>query len=321
MHTARITLPSIDPSSPLPLLLQAIPSMMSLRERRMLLSLAEIEYRGDGVIVDAGVFCGGSTLCFGTGIALNARRSAILKRWERPIRTYEYGIVNPNMVRFFERNKIDGHWTAGESFAEFLRSNIAPVSDKVELNIGDICEARWSGEPIEIMFLDVLKSEQIQLSVLREFMPSLIANGYLIHQDYFYDGLPFVRIVQEHFADHFEYLGEVQSSALFRMVRPITAAEAAEDPVATLPLARQLELLDQARDRSVDPARHLLCDFGKVRFLAERGAVDLARAEMTAVEARHADLLGDDGWPRLLAAQRVAANRLRLAERTAMAAA
>jgi hypothetical protein len=321
MHTAQIALPSIDPHSSLPLLLQAIPSMMSQRERRLLLSLAELEYRGHGVIFDAGVFCGSSTLCFGTGIALSERRNAIMKRWKRPIRTYEFGTINPNMVRFFERNGVEGNWKAGESFADFLRANIAPVSDKVELNVGDICNARWGGEPIEIMFLDVLKSEQIQLKILREFMPALIENGFLIQQDYFYDGLPFVKIVQEHFADHFEFLGEVQSSALFRLVRPITAEQAEQDPVATLPLARQLELLDQARDRSVDPARHLMCDFGKVRFLAERGEVELARTEMAQVEARYADLLREDGWPRLLASQRVATNRIRLAERTAKAAA
>ena len=321
MHTARINLPSINPNSPLPLLLQAVPSMMSQRERRMLLSLAEFEYRGKGVIVDAGVFCGGSTLCFGTGIALNARRNAIMKRWKRPVRTYEFGIINPSMVRFFERNGIDGDWKAGESFTDFLRSNIAPVSDKVELTTGDICNAKWGGEPIEIMFLDVLKSEQIQLAVLREFMPSLIEGGFLVHQDYFYDGLPFVKIVQEHFADHFEFLGEVQSSALFRLVRPISAEQTHEDPLATLSLARQLELLDQARDRSVDPARHLMCDFGKVRFLVESGEIDLARAEMAEAEARHADLLGSDSWPRLHASQRVTANRIRLAERNAMAVA
>ena len=43
------------------------PSMMSIPERQFLFGLASRYYAGKGIIVDAGIFLGASTRCFGEG--------------------------------------------------------------------------------------------------------------------------------------------------------------------------------------------------------------------------------------------------------------
>lgn len=309
MHIADISILADALDGSLPDVVTAVPSMMSVKERLLLHALASREYRGDGVIVDAGVFCGGSTLCLGTGIEANPARDAILARWPQPIRTYEYGVVNPGMIPFFERHNVAGDWQVGDSFESYLRGNIAPVANKVALTMGDIALAEWDGVPIEIMFLDVVKSHAIQLAVARTFMPHLLVGGVLLQQDYFIDGLPFLKIMQEHFADHFDYLGEISSLGMFRLTRPLPADAFAADPLAAMDLDYKLALLDRARDRSIDPFRRLLCDLGKVRFLASVGEQARAIALLDTLPEAYPAQFGEDQPPRIRNAVRAATNR------------
>jgi hypothetical protein len=56
-----------------------------------------------------------------------------------------------------------------------------------------ISAARWSGQQIEIKFLEVLKSRDIQHAVMGTFLPSLLPGGILIQPDYFIDRVLFVK--------------------------------------------------------------------------------------------------------------------------------
>jgi hypothetical protein len=311
MKTTHIPIFSDRFSAFLPEMVKQIPSMMSLDERKLLLSLAKHEYRGKGIIMDAGVFCGASTTCLGAGLMANQSYRDFVGQIPRTIQTYEYGIVNPGMITFFERHGIEGNWQVGDSFKDYLCQNIEPVDHLVDLHMGDISFATWDGTPIEIMFLDVLKSAKIQSAVMRTFMPSLIAGGILIQQDYFIDGVPFVKQMQEFLADHFEYLGEIQSSAIFRLIKPIPSAAFHNDPLADLPLSTMLQLLDAARDRSVDPDRHLICDLGKVRFLAERNEFTAAQDLLGELARDYSKHFQDSSRPRIKNAIRAASNRAR----------
>ena len=48
---------------------ESIESMLTMSERKLLIALARDYYTGDGIIVDAGCFLGGSTLSLCAGIA------------------------------------------------------------------------------------------------------------------------------------------------------------------------------------------------------------------------------------------------------------
>ena len=194
----------------------AVPSMMSVAERRFLYGLASKYYAGAGVIVDAGIFLGASTTCFGEGLRQSPYLESAIASWQRPIVSFERGIVTPTMPAFFKRNFLDIDLKPGNSFAELVRTNIQPVARLVDLRIGDIQETGKIEQPIEILFLDVLKLPAINKFVVENYYPQLIpGQSIVIQQDYFYDLLPYIKTYQEYFADYFTYLGEIGSTAAF----------------------------------------------------------------------------------------------------------
>lgn len=276
-----------------------VPSMMSMLERRVLYTLARDRYCGEGLIIDAGIFLGASTVCFGEGLRLNSRFKQVTKRWKKPIVSFERGIINPGMPAFFKRNNVEGMAEAGESFAEAVEANILPVADLVDLRIGDILETGLGiADPIEILFLDVLKLPEISRFVLRNYFPKLIPGvSIVVQQDYFYDRLPFIKTDQEFFEEYFTYIGEVCSTALFLCTKAIPES-AIEQLEQGLPPREQERLASIAMQRSCDPARRYMMAISKVRLIKQLYGVDSAQDYLQFVRNEYPEQVASD-LPRL----------------------
>ncbi len=256
---------------PLPSTIQSHPSMISREEKRQLFEAASIQYQGEGRIVDAGIFLGGSTMCFGQGIDHNRQKNKILARWPKPIVSFEQALINPGMFKHFDRHGLTVKGKVGDTFEPALRELISPVLDKVDLRIGDITKASWSpDEPIEILFLDVIKTPEINTFVLKTFFPHLIpGKSLVIQQDYFLDLLPYLKVGQEFFADHFEFVAEVGPTAVFRLTKRITAKDVQADPMNFLPLDEKLKLVDRAASRSKNRPRQFMTALSKTHIVGE----------------------------------------------------
>ena len=254
-----------------------VPSMMSLLEKRVLSTLARERYTGEGVIIDAGIFLGASTVCFGEGLRLNPVAKKIAKRWKKPIIAFERAIINPGMPGFFKRNNVVGMAEPGESFADAVEANIRPVADMVDLRLGDILEtAQGIDSPIEILFLDVLKLPEISRFVVRNFFPKLIPGlSIVVQQDYFYERLPFIKTDQEFFSEYFTFIGEVCSTALFLCTKAIPESAIAQLEQG-LPSREQERLASIAMQRSCDPARRYMMALSKVRLVKQLYGSDSA---------------------------------------------
>ena len=262
-----------------------VPSMMSMLEKRVLFNLARDRYTGDGLIIDAGIFLGASTVCFGEGIRKNTRAREITARWGKPVISFERGIINPGMPAFFARNNVTGMGEPGESFVPAVEANIAPVRDLVDLRIGDIMETgKGIDDPIEILFLDVLKLPEISRFIIRNMFPRLIPGvSIVVQQDYFYERLPFIKTDQEFFGDYFTFIGEVCSTALFLCKRAIPA-EAIDRLEAGLAAADQERLAAVAMQRSADPARRFMMALSKVRLTRQLYGNENAAESLRAVK-------------------------------------
>ncbi|WP_295524632.1 hypothetical protein [Novosphingobium sp. Chol11] len=267
-----------------------VPSMMSLLEKRVLFTLARERYTGEGVIIDAGIFLGASTVCFGDGIRLNPLAKKIGKRWEKPIISFERAIINPGMPGFFKRNSVEGMAEPGESFASALEANIEPVADLVDLRLGDILETgQGISSPIEILFLDVLKMPEISRFVARNYFPQLIPGvSIVVQQDYFYERLPFIKTDQEFFAEYFTFIGEVCSTALFLCTKAIPESAIAKLEQA-LPAREQERLASVAMQRSCDPARRYMMALSKVRLIKQLYGSDSAEEYLQFVRKEFPD--------------------------------
>ena len=246
-----------------------VPSMISPAEKRVLYGLAERYYRGDGIIVDAGIFLGASTRCFGEGLQNNARLGVATALKSKPIVSFEKGDVNPSMPAFFKRNRMDNSLVVGETFFELLHENIKEVKDLVELREGDITADELPLDyPIEICFLDVLKLPSISTYCIKRFYPKLIpGRSIVLQQDYFYERLPYIKTHQEFLRDHFDFIGEVGSTGIWRLASAIPPATL--DALDTIERGEQLRLASIAMQRSKDPYRRLLMAFSKARLIGK----------------------------------------------------
>lgn len=270
------------------------PSMMSPVEREILFRLARDYYQGKGKIIDAGVFMGASTRLFCHGLKANPASDAILAADPTPVATFEYGQLGAGMPRFFERHGIETDGLLdGTSFKPLFEKMIADVASMVDLRFGDVMEHTWGGEPVEICFLDLIKSIKINAHVFKTMIPHLlVGESILIQQDYFIDRLPFLKMSQEYLAPYFDYDGNAQSSGFFRLNKTIpddVLAQAA-DPYS-LPYDQQMDLIEQCGERvAQDPDRHFLVLLSKVIVAFEQNGVAAGDRELEELAERFPDV-------------------------------
>ena len=274
--------------TPVPDKVLTTPSMMSENERVFLYNIVRKYYTGGGRIVDAGIFLGGSTNCFAEGVRQNSRREHIVGKWPKPILSLERAVVSNTMPAFFARHGIGEGYEAGDSFAPLLESYVKGCEDLVELRVGDIMECGDIADRIEILFLDVLKNPHIAAYAIKQYFPKLIpGRSIVIQQDYFFEGLPFIKTYQEFFGAQFEYIGEVGSSAIFRCIARVEKA-AIDKVVGGLPTEAQLRLASTALQRSNDPTRRFMMAMSKTLLIHELDGPDAARAYLKFAEAEFA---------------------------------
>lgn len=197
---------------------RAAPGMLSQPERSLLYGLAQ-RYQGNGAIIDGGSFFGSSTVSLAAGMAKAGT-----------VHAYELGYIPASGNQRIERKFGPTSYVLGDSFVPILEEAVRPWSDRVELHIGDLLDEKWIGEPIEICFIDVCKTPALNAHVSREFYPHIIEGGYLVNQDYFFDRLPFVKATMGYLDEHFEWLGRVFTSSIWRCIKPVPQAKADHDP-------------------------------------------------------------------------------------------
>jgi hypothetical protein len=279
--------------------------MMSVAERRFLYGLASKYYTGEGLIVDAGIFLGASTVCFGEGVQENPCIREAVGKWGKPVISFERGIVTATMPAFFKRNSLNIDLKEGESFAQLVRANVQPVANVIDLRIGDIQETGKIDQPIEILFLDVLKLPDINKFVVENYYSRLIpGRSIVIQQDYFYDLLPYVKTYQEFFAEYFAYIGEIGSTGVFLCTTRIPQ-EVTLELEKKLDAEGQIRLASIALQRSVDPTRRFLMALSKARLIRRLQGAKIAQSYLQFVKDEYPEV-DIDGVPRLREALRSA---------------
>ena len=253
--------------APVPPEVDATPTMLSVEERTLLHVLARDYARGEGAIVDAGCFLGGSTVALASGLAANRRA-----RRRGRVQTYDLFGMHPSFRADYPELVAD---IEGDSIRPRFEAVVGPLLAHVDVHEGDICDASWAGGPVEILFVDICKSWEINDHVVREFFPALIpGRGVVIQQDLIHEWLPYLTITMGLFADSFELVATVPwCSAVYLLTRAI--------PASAIP----------ARLDALAPERKFeLFDRGCAPFSGEyRGVIECARAVLYANVGRPSD--------------------------------
>lgn len=150
-----------------------IPAQITHAEERYLYWLIHRGYTGAGAIVEVGTWLGRSTVHLAAGL----RDSGIAGQFT----CYDHYVW-----RGPELNRKSGlNLEQGADFRPYFEEYIEPLKDYVTSITADFSQITWSGEPIEILFLDGPKTARQFSEVLAPFCEYLIPDkAIVVCQDY-----------------------------------------------------------------------------------------------------------------------------------------
>jgi len=251
-----------------------IPTMLSKTERKLLYGLARDYAHGDAAVVDGGSFLGGSTAALLAGVRDRA------DRWTGPpVASYDlFRVEGYTVGKFFPGGDV------GDSFRPQFDEHVARFDVPHEVHEGDITQIGWSGEPIDVLFLDVLKSPEITDAVLRDFFPSLMpGRSVIVHQDYAAHYTPWVPITVELMRDSLTLVDWMEwGSHVFLLEGEVPA----ELGVASLDLDTRFELMERAIARADGWVRGML-ELSRTALVVERDGPAAGAADAAGVADRH----------------------------------
>jgi CubicO group peptidase (beta-lactamase class C family) len=243
------------------------PTMLSLQEIELLHWLAAEHYTGQGTIIDAGCFLGGSTHALAAG--LRANRRSMDKRGR--IHSFDRFELQPGeesapyITPFAELRGV-------RDFRANWDRHTARYRDHVQVHHGDILQQPWTGEPVEILFVDIAKTPAVNQFVMESFFPRLIpGRSILVHQDYLWYGVPWINISMEVLAPHFVLLDSLPAASnVYLAARPISREQVAAFDYRKIPAERKIEMMDRVVARAPEPFRGNLA-LSRAQVLASEG--------------------------------------------------
>ena len=204
----------------IPEALEQVRAYTFVEERQAAVWLARECYSGQGAIVDAGTFLGGSALSLAVGLADNER----LEAREKTGRIQCFDIFT--WARWIREEWLPPGARLGTSFVGVFHDTVRAYQHLITIHPGDITKRVWNGEPVELLFVDCAKNFAANAAVIEMFFPRLIPERSIVNQqDYAIQSrLIWLHATMEFFADRFEELGstEIGGTTLFRLRRPIS---------------------------------------------------------------------------------------------------
>ena len=258
-----------------------VPTMLWYRELQLLHWLARDYFTGAGRIVDGGSFLGGSTAALASGLAARADGP-----WEAAIASYDVFRVEGYTLAEYAAFLPDP--TVGASFRSAFDANIVPWSRHVEVHEGDACAIGWNGEPIEVLFLDMVKTWQVNDLVLAQFLPCLMpGRSVIVQQDYLWGSCHWIHLTMELLDGSVERLDAMaKGSVAYLLTAPVPPDLIGARLAEILEPDRQRQLMDRAVERWQGDERGLV-ELARAMMIAELDGKPSGLAELDAVLARH----------------------------------
>jgi len=195
--------------------------------------LARERYKGIGYVCELGCFLGGSSLSLLNGMNDNCASKYPLLVWDHFVLDGISAEITP-------------HLKPGANFRSEYLKNLGDYCNKVKIHERNWPEGRILSEedsvypeglPIEILYIDIAKSEMIHHSVMRNFFPFLVrGDAWLIQQDFRDCFTYYIPIHMYLLRKYFKLESYVKngSTAVFRYIDGITRERVVEEAKNTL---------------------------------------------------------------------------------------
>ena len=285
-----------------------VPGYLSPQECGLLYALARDHYSGRGSIVDLGCFLGRCTNALCAGLSDN------------PLASDKQAACSPTTSSSYQKARKPTCWSASHSlgpiraicarpggltFRPVFDQTIAQYPGYVAAHEGDFATAAYDGPDIEILFIDIVKSEALGAAVVSKMFPRLIAGHSVVVQQDFHSYYAWeIHFCMDFFSDYFRVLIDgVNASCVFVLVKPIPSELI--DDFATTPLGQRYTLeggvdaLSRVQERLLPPYRFFV-EINKIRWKAQFG-VDV-QTDIERLSRVRLDAVGlDPQWDRWIA--------------------
>lgn len=194
------------------------PSMLDTEELQLLYWLTSKNFRGCGTIVELGSFLGGSTCALCTGLTENCAITSV----NSLVHSYDRFLMEEYFTSALEW--LGENVDIGGSFLRVYERMIDDFRHAVNIHSGDIMQSSYNSGPIEILFIDICKSWEINAKVVSEFFRHLIpGRSIVVQQDYVHHWHYWLHLTMEFLRDYFEPIGRVKKghSEIFLNTRRI----------------------------------------------------------------------------------------------------
>jgi NPCBM/NEW2 domain-containing protein len=228
-----------------------------------------------------GTLPGGSTAALASGLAARADGP-----WETAIASYELFRVEEYTLAEFAAYLPDP--TVGTSFRPVFDANIAPWARHIEVREGDACAIGWSGEPIEVLFLDMVKTWQVNDLVLAQSLPCLMpGRSVIVQQGYLWGSCHWIHLTMELLDGSVERLDAMaKGSVAYLLTAPVPPDLIGVRLAEYLEPDHQRQLMDRAVERWQGDERGLV-ELARAMMIAELDGKPSGLAELNAVMDRH----------------------------------
>jgi len=180
--------------------------MICSHELKFLYYLTKFYYTRSGAIVDLGPLAGSSTYAMLSGLGSG------------PVYSYDLWAFCTGWEMFTGGKTLP----LGTDIQSYFHANVAVFGDRVVAHKGDLRDVRWTGGPIEILFIDAAKSPELMRHLADEFLPKLMVGAYVLQQDWVSAGTPWIHVAMGKLRRYFEIVDSPEGGTVcFRVVEPI----------------------------------------------------------------------------------------------------
>ncbi len=198
----------------------SFPGMTTRQEREALFDWGRHRWEGFGELVDLGSWLGSLIAPLAEGL----RHHSKIRPPFPSIHAYERFQYETWMEWEFSRHQLAIPPRVGDSYEPLFWELIEPWKEQVVLHRGDVMTHRWSGKPIELLVVDVMKSWPLASFTLQEFFPHLVpGRSWLMHQDFAHWATPWVALSMYRLREAFvvDHAVPGAGSVIFRLDRPL----------------------------------------------------------------------------------------------------
>lgn len=219
--------------------------MLGAQESLLYYYLARDYYTGTGAIIDAGSFLGKSASCLAAGLLDNPWAAKPV------IHCYDHFQAENNQIWFLQ-HKCQVTAQTGQDIRHLFDQQTSNIRHMLHVHQQDFRQVTWQYGPIEILLIDIAKSQQLWANVISQMFTKLIPGiSLVIHQDYHHILLPpYIQVVMQSLKDYFTLvIPKINSTAVFMLQQtiPQTIIDTCINYQYTL--QQQTKLLQDATDQ------------------------------------------------------------------------